>query len=210
MGKGLTSFLIQEGLNYDAFSDWNYEELDLGTALAGYKTSSYILPHNPAKKVIIYPIPGQTVASNDNLYLYLNDTITDSGSVLDGSFADDGISMTVDDATTIIDSGDPAVGILVNAEIMQVLSRVSPYNLVVSGGRGYGSSVAASHADGTKVWIIGDLSNHTETHSKNPIIKIGVDQLPFTISGTNITRLNMWNTGAENNANDDIAVLSFH
>ena len=57
---------------------------------------------------------------------------------------------------------------------------------------------------------MGTPSNHTATTSVNPIMKLGVDQLPFTISGIMITGLSMWNTGAENNANDDVSILSFH
>ena len=76
--------------------------------------------------------------------------------------------------------------------------------------RGYGTSVGVTHADNTLVWKVGTPSNHTATTSVNPIMKLGVDQLPFTISGIMITGLSMWNTGAENNANDDVSILSFH
>ena len=54
---GLQSFTVQEALNFDSYSEWNYEELDLGTALGGYDTSTYITPENPAKKVVIYNDP---------------------------------------------------------------------------------------------------------------------------------------------------------
>ena len=87
MALGINTFTTQEALNYDAYNEWNYEELDLGTALAGYKSSSYIKANNPAKKVVIYPVPGQTVAANDNLYIYLNDSITQYFPFLDSSIA---------------------------------------------------------------------------------------------------------------------------
>ena len=209
---GLQSFTVQEALNFDSYSEWNYEELDLGTALGGYDTSTYITPENPAKKVVIYPIPGQTVAANDNLYLYLNDTITASGSLA---------AEAIDGSETLIDVDDAAhfsVGdvILLDAELMYVggtTEATSPEKITVV--RGYGSSAAATHADDTIIYKVGTPSNHTggagsTFASVNPIMKIGVDQLPFTFSGVNITRLNMWNTGAENNANDDVSILSFH
>ena len=39
---GISAFTTQESLNYDAYQDWNYEELNLGTALGGYASASYI------------------------------------------------------------------------------------------------------------------------------------------------------------------------
>ena len=30
MGKGLHGFTVQEAENFEAFNDWNYEQLDLG------------------------------------------------------------------------------------------------------------------------------------------------------------------------------------
>ena len=55
---------------------------------------------------------------------------------------------------------------------------------------------------------VGTPLNHTATTSVNPIMKLGVDQLPFTMSGVVITGFNAWNTGAENNANDDISIFN--
>ena len=203
MALGINTFTTQEALNFDAYNDWNYQELDVGTALAGYVTSTYITPLNAAKKIVIYPIPGQTVAANDNLYLYLNDTISDSTSL-----AAEAIDISETDID-VDDGGDFTIGdvLLVDAELMYV-SNISSNTLTVT--RAYGTSIAATHSDDTIIWKVGTPSNHTATTSVNPIMKLGVDQLPFTISGIMITGLSMWNTGAENNANDDVSILSFH
>ena len=203
MAKGLTEFSIQQAYNYTSFSDWNYQELNLGTALAGYVSSSYIKPNNPAKKVIIYPIPGQTVAANDNLYVYLNDTISDSTSLAAEAMDASETGFDVDDGTDFAE-GDV---LLVDAELMYV-SGISSNTLTVT--RGYGTGIAVSHADNTIIWKVGTPSNHTASFSVNPIMKVGADQLPFVLSGITLTGLNMWNTGAEDNANDDISILSFH
>ena len=200
---GINTFTTQEALNFDSYNEWNYEELDLGTALAGYVSSSYITAADPAKKVVIYQIPGQTVAANDNLYIYLNDTISDSTSKADEAMDASETGFDVDDGTDFAE-GDV---LLVDAELMYV-SGISSNTLTVT--RGYGTSVAATHSNNVILWKVGTPGNHTATTSVNPIMKLGVDQLPFTMSGVVITGFNAWNTGAENNANDDISILSFH
>ena len=200
---GINTFTTQEALNFDSYNEWNYEELDLGTALAGYVSSSYITAADPAKKVVIYQIPGQTVAANDNLYIYLNDTISDSTSLADEAMDASETGFDVDDGTDFAE-GDV---LLVDAELMYV-SGISSNTLTVT--RGYGTSVAATHSNNVILWKVGTPLNHTATTSVNPIMKLGVDQLPFTMSGVVITGFNAWNTGAENNANDDISILSFH
>ena len=200
---GINTFTTQEALNFDSYNEWNYEELDLGTALAGYVSSSYITAADPAKKVVIYPIPGQTVAANDNLYIYLNDTISDSTSLANEAMDASETGFDVDDGTDFAE-GDV---LLVDAELMYV-SGISSNTLTVT--RGYGTSVAATHSNNVILWKVGTPGNHTATTSVNPIMKLGVDQLPFTMSGVVITGFNAWNTGAENNANDDISILSFH
>ena len=203
MALGINTFTTQEALNYDAYNDWNYEELDLGTALAGYKSSSYITPNNAAKKVVIYPIPGQTAVANDNLYIYLNDTISDSTSLAAEAMDDSETGFDVDDGDDF-SAGDI---LLVNAELMYV-SSIATNTLTVI--RGYGTSTAAAHADDTIIWKVGTPSNHGTNSSVNPIMKLGVDQLPFTLSGITITQLNMWNAGADGGADNDISILSFH
>ena len=199
----INKYTVQEALNFDAYNEWNYEELNLGTALGGYVSSSYITSADPAKKVVIYPIPGQTVADNDNLYIYLNDTISNSTSL-----AAEAIDIS-ETAIDVDDGGDFTAGdvLLIDAELMYV-SDISSNTLTVT--RAYGTSIAATHADDTIIWKVGTPSNHTATTSVNPIMKLGADQLPFTLSGIHISGVNMWNSGAEDNANDDISILSFH
>ena len=200
---GINKYTVQEALNFDAYNEWNYEELNLGTALGGYVSSSYITSADPAKKVVIYPIPGQTVADNDNLYIYLNDTISNSTSL-----AAEAIDIS-ETAIDVDDGGDFTAGdvLLIDAELMYVCD-ISSNTLTVT--RAYGTSIAATHADDTIIWKVGTPSNHTATTSVNPIMKLGADQLPFTLSGIHISGVNMWNSGAEDNANDDISILSFH
>ena len=115
---GISAFTTQEALNYDAYQDWNYEELNLGTALGGYASSSYITVNNPAKQIVIYPRPGETLAANDNLYIYMNDTLADSTSLAAEAMDNSETDFDVDDGDDFT-AGDV---ILVNAELMYVSS----------------------------------------------------------------------------------------
>ena len=137
------------------------------------------------------------------MYIYLNDTISNSTSL-----AAEAIDIS-ETAIDVDDGGDFTAGdvLLIDAELMYV-SDISSNTLTVT--RAYGTSIAATHADDTIIWKVGTPSNHTATTSVNPIMKLGADQLPFTLSGIHISGVNMWNSGAEDNANDDISILSFH
>ena len=55
MAKGLTEFTVQQAVNFESFSDWNYEEVDQDDAAA--HACTYITGINPAKKVVIYNDP---------------------------------------------------------------------------------------------------------------------------------------------------------
>lgn len=213
MNRGIHEFSVQAVKNFNSFVDWNYEELDLGTTLAGYVSSTYITLATPAKQVLIYPIPGQTAVANDNLYLYLNDTISLASQSAEGDEMDaTETAFTIDDGSNV-SAGDV---LLVDAELMYVSAvadddgddAYTPSTLTVI--RGYGTSVGATHADNTKAWKVGTPSNHTISTSINPIMKIGVDQLPFKFSGIFMTGLNVWNVGADGGADNDISILSFH
>ena len=73
MARGLTEFTVQQAVNFESFSDWNYEELDMdGTPSSS--DASYITSINPAKKVVIYtsPIAGDAVDTGDTFTLTIN------------------------------------------------------------------------------------------------------------------------------------------
>ena len=208
---GINTFTTQEALNFDSYNEWNYEELDVGTALAGYKSSSYIKANNPAKKVVIYPVPGQTVAANDNLYIYLNDTITQYFQT-DGSTPNlvDDADFNSSEATFVVDDGDTfTVGdvVLIDAELMYV-SSITDETITVT--RGYGQTIGAAHANNSIMWKVGLPGKHSASASSRPLIRVDTDQLPFTLSGVMISNLYVLNSGAAGDTDDDVSVLSFH
>ena len=55
MARGLTEFTVQQAVNFEAFSDWIYEEVDQDDTAA--HDCTYITSINPAKKVVIYHDP---------------------------------------------------------------------------------------------------------------------------------------------------------
>ena len=55
MARGLTEFTVQQAVNFESFSDWNYEEVDQDDTAA--HACTYITGINPAKKVVIYNDP---------------------------------------------------------------------------------------------------------------------------------------------------------
>jgi hypothetical protein len=73
MARGLTEFTVQQAVNFDSYSDWNYEELDMDGTPAS-SDASYITSINPAKKVVIYtsPIAGDAVDAGDTFTLTIN------------------------------------------------------------------------------------------------------------------------------------------
>lgn len=86
--RGLHEFTVQEANNFEAYKDWNYEELDMATVntAAGNNLSSYITTANPAKKVVLYPSPAAADALDDadNLTLTINgETDTNKKIVID-------------------------------------------------------------------------------------------------------------------------------
>ena len=72
---GLQEFSTQESVNFGAFTDWNWELLDL-SSVATDDTSTYIVADNPAKKIVLYVEPTTTGIStldiNDLLTMTLN------------------------------------------------------------------------------------------------------------------------------------------
>ena len=72
---GLQEFSTQESVNFGAYTDWNWELLDL-SSVATDDTSTYITSDNPAKKIVLYVEPTTTGIStldiDDLLTLTLN------------------------------------------------------------------------------------------------------------------------------------------
>ena len=68
---GLQEFSTQEAVNFDAYTDWNWEILDLSTDETDV-TSTYITGDNPSKKIVLYVEPTVTGISS----LDINDLLT--------------------------------------------------------------------------------------------------------------------------------------
>ena len=72
---GLQEFSTQEATNFQAYTDWNWEILDLSADETDV-TSTYIVADNPAKKIVLYVEPTITGISsldvNDLLTMTLN------------------------------------------------------------------------------------------------------------------------------------------
>jgi len=60
---GLQEFSTQESVNFGAYTDWNWEILDL-SADETDDTSTYITADNPAKKIVLYVEPTITGVSS--------------------------------------------------------------------------------------------------------------------------------------------------
>ena len=86
--KGRNAFTVQESVNMDVFSDWNYQQLDMsggGGSGAIDTTLTYPTSSNPAKKIVIYDTDG-TMDDDDQFVVYLNgETDSQKGIVIDGS-----------------------------------------------------------------------------------------------------------------------------
>jgi hypothetical protein len=74
MARGLTEFTVQQATNFDAFSDWNYQEVDQSDT--DPHAADYITSINPAKKVVIYHDPDingvSVTAETDVITLTIN------------------------------------------------------------------------------------------------------------------------------------------
>ena len=60
---GLQEFSTQESVNFGAYTDWNWEILDLSNDETDV-TSTYITGDNPAKKIVLYVEPTITGVSS--------------------------------------------------------------------------------------------------------------------------------------------------
>lgn len=80
--SGLNQFTVQEATNFDAYSDWNYEEISLANGTQ--QTVTNITNSKAAKKVILYDTPGSASSALDAadiLSLEINDK-TDSEKII--------------------------------------------------------------------------------------------------------------------------------
>ena len=68
---GLQEFSTQEATNFQAYTDWNWEILDLSADETDV-TSTYIVADNPAKKIVLYVEPTITGVSS----LQVDDVLT--------------------------------------------------------------------------------------------------------------------------------------
>ena len=108
---GRNAFTVQEAVNMDTFSDYNYQQLDVsGDAVDDPGiTLTYATAALPAKKLVIYDTNG-TLDDDDEIRIYLNgETAANKAITIDGGrnlpFTISGILMTsvvvkMDDADT--------------------------------------------------------------------------------------------------------------
>ena len=83
---GMNAFTVQEATNVDAFSDYNYEQIDVSgdTIDDPGETLTYVTSSLPAKKLVIYDTNG-TLDNDDELQVFLNgETDTQKGIIIDG------------------------------------------------------------------------------------------------------------------------------
>ena len=97
---GMNAFTVQEATNVDAFSDYNYEQIDVSgdTIDDPGATLAYVTSSLPAKKLVIYDTNG-TLDNDDELQIFLNgETDSQKGIIVDGGrnlpFTISGILMT--------------------------------------------------------------------------------------------------------------------
>ena len=110
---GLHAFTVQEATNYEAFTSWNFQAIDVsGDAIDDPGvTATYITSADPAKKVILYDKGGLLEAA-DSISITLNgETDANKVIIVDGSnlpFTLSGLTITsfkitIPDADTTAD-----------------------------------------------------------------------------------------------------------
>ena len=97
---GMNAFTVQESVNMDTFSDYNYQQLDVSGDLVDDPgiTLTYATSALPAKKLVIYDTNG-TMDNDDEILIYLNgETAANKAITIDGGrnlpFTISGILMT--------------------------------------------------------------------------------------------------------------------
>ena len=97
---GMNAFTVQESVNMDTFSDYNYQQLDVSADEVDDPgiTLTYATSALPAKKLVIYDTNG-TMDNDDEILIYLNgETASNKAITIDGGrnlpFTISGILMT--------------------------------------------------------------------------------------------------------------------
>ena len=97
---GRNAFTVQESVNMESFSDYNYEQIDMSvdTIDDPGATLTYVTSALPAKKLVIYDTNG-TMDDDDVMQVFLNgETDSQKGIKVDGGrnlpFTISGILMT--------------------------------------------------------------------------------------------------------------------
>ena len=117
MANPLHNHTVQEAVNFESFTDWYYQELDLSND-TNADTVTAVTATNPAKKVVLYNKPGSgsaTMEADDILTLTING---ETGSKLikidatDLPFTISGLLMTSLTVTTSDNDSNEAVSVL--------------------------------------------------------------------------------------------------
>ena len=118
MANGLNEFTVQEAVNFDAYADWNYQELDLSND-TNPDTVTAVTSINPAKKVVLYNKPGgssATMEADDVLSITINgESGADKVIKIDATdlpFTITGLAMTSLTVTTSNNDASEAVSVL--------------------------------------------------------------------------------------------------
>ena len=116
---GLQAFTVQEATNFEAYTSWNHQTVDVsGDSVDDGVSATYITSANPAKKVVIYS-RGGAVDASDSITITLNG---ESGAgkpiIVDGENLPFTITgLTITSLSFTIPDGDTTAG-----EVIDILS----------------------------------------------------------------------------------------
>ncbi len=119
MARGLTEFTVQQATNFDAYSDWNFQSIDVsGDSIDDGVSATFITAANPAKKVVIYD-RGAEIDNGDDITITINgETATEKQIIVNGNnlpFTLSGLAIT--SLSISIPDGDTTA-----SEILAILS----------------------------------------------------------------------------------------
>jgi len=116
---GRNAFTVQESVNMESFSDWNFESVDVsGDSVDDGVSSTYITAANPAKKVVLYDRGGELDAGDDITVTLNGESGTGKPIIINGNnlpFTISGLLIT--SLSFTIPDGDTTSG-----EILAILS----------------------------------------------------------------------------------------